>query len=260
MKRQAIVHPKMKRLCRLMDIPVWQGVGLLEMIWQLTAREAPRGDIGKLTDEEIALAIDYRGDETKLIEALVQAGWLDRDPAERLVVHGWHEHCEDAVHMRLARARLHFVGGYAPKLGRLPAREREALAEFYDSCSRSDPPRPTACAQNEDSCSRNGQDGSTPDCLSSPVPSPEAPDRHVRPRFEDVWQAWPKKENRDRAAQDWACYATFENERDVMACAERYLASDEVSRGEVKQLYQWLEQQHRAGWTGNWPPARKRRG
>jgi len=62
MKREAVGHTKMKRLCRRMDIPLWQAVGIMEMLWQVTAREAPRGDIGKLSDEDIALALDYRCD------------------------------------------------------------------------------------------------------------------------------------------------------------------------------------------------------
>jgi hypothetical protein len=63
MKRQAMSHTKMKRLCRRLDSPLWQCVGILESIWHLTARETPRGNIGKLSDEDIAVAIDYRGDE-----------------------------------------------------------------------------------------------------------------------------------------------------------------------------------------------------
>jgi hypothetical protein len=39
MKREAVYHSKMRRLCRRLDIPQWQGVGLLESIWHLTARE-----------------------------------------------------------------------------------------------------------------------------------------------------------------------------------------------------------------------------
>ncbi len=110
MKREAVAHTKMKRLCRRLDIPLWQGVGLLESIWHLTARETPRGDIGKLRDEDVALGIDFRGNEAKLIEALVASGWLDRDPVERLAVHDWYEHADDAVDMRVARARQHFIG------------------------------------------------------------------------------------------------------------------------------------------------------
>lgn len=130
MMRQALNHSKMKRLCRRMDIPQWQGVGLLESIWHLTARETPRGDIGKLSDEDIALAIDYHGDETKLIEALASAGWLDRHPEARLVVHDWHEHADDSVNMRLARARQFFVTGQSPKLSKLPGRERQSAANL----------------------------------------------------------------------------------------------------------------------------------
>jgi hypothetical protein len=121
----------MKRLCRRLDIPQWQAVGLLESIWHLTAKEVPRGNIGKLSNEDIAVAIDYRGDESELIEAMVHSGWLDRDPVERLIVHDWHEHADDAVQMKLARGRQYFVSGQAPKPGRLPKKEREAAIAFY---------------------------------------------------------------------------------------------------------------------------------
>jgi len=133
MKREAVLHTKMKRLCRRLDIPTYQAVGILESVWHLTARETPRGDIGKLTDEDIALAIDYRGDEVKMIEALVSAGWLDRDAVERLVVHDWADHADDAVHMKLARACAFFAGGHAPKYARLSGKERDCAEKFYSS-------------------------------------------------------------------------------------------------------------------------------
>jgi hypothetical protein len=147
MKREAIVHTKMKRICRRLDIPLWQGIGLLESIWHLTARETPRGDIGKLSDEDIALAIDYRGDESALIDALVASGWIDRDPVARLMIHDWHEHADDGVQMRVARAHQHFVHGHAPKLTRLPTKEKELASQFYSQF-------PNPCAQNDDPCAR----------------------------------------------------------------------------------------------------------
>ena len=123
----------MKRLCRRMDIPLWQAVGIMEMLWQVTAREAPRGDIGKLSDEDIALALDYRGDESALIDHLVAAGWIDRDPSHRLVIHDWYDHADDAVHMRIARSRQFFVRGERPKLARLGGDERTNALKFYES-------------------------------------------------------------------------------------------------------------------------------
>lgn len=169
MKREAITHTKMKRLCRGLDMPLWQAVGLMESIWHLTAREAPRGDLGKLSDADIALALDYRGDEAKLIEALC-AGWLDRHDTHRLVVHDWSEHADDAIQMKLARSRLFFADGRAPRLSRLGSRERDAAIEFYSKaiapvCAQTTDP----CAQNSDPCTQMR----TPCALPEPEPEPE---------------------------------------------------------------------------------------
>jgi hypothetical protein len=174
MKREAITHTKMKRICRRLDLPSWQGVGLLESLWQLTARETPRGNIGKLSDEDIALGIDYRGDEKKMLNALVDSGWLDRDSVERLIVHDWAEHADDAVHMRIARLREFFVGGHPPKLSRLPSEDRKLAQAFYaenaqtpDPCAGTPHAKPpsvrTASAQNTDPCA-------LPEPRQSPVP------------------------------------------------------------------------------------------
>jgi len=160
----------MKRLCRRLDIPQWQGVGLLESIWHLTAREAPAGDIGKLSDEDIALAIDYRGDEAKLIDALVASGWLDRGPVERLAVHDWADHADDAVNMRLARGRQYFVGGQAPKLARLPSKERDAAHEYYSSWARKPAHENTIRAHG---VSEAGVQNGNPCVPPEPVPEPE---------------------------------------------------------------------------------------
>lgn len=176
MKREAVGHTKMKRLCRRLDIPQYQAVGVLESVWHTVAREAPRGDIGKLSDEDIALAIDYRGDEAKLIEALVYAGWLDRDSTHRLVVHDWADHADDAVQMKLARGHLFFADGRAPKLTRLATKERECAHEFYNSAQSAHAVRTeslsvgferTEYAQNDDLSAPP-----EPEPVPEPVPEP----------------------------------------------------------------------------------------
>jgi hypothetical protein len=175
MKRESIGHTKMKRLCRRLDLALWQSVGLLESIWHLTARQTPRGDIGKLSDEDIALGIDYRGDESRLIDALIGSGWLDRDPGGRLVVHDWADHADDAVHMRLARARLHFVGGQAPKTARLPGKEREAADQFY-AASRGThavpSPNPRETDDRPTASERQARGIATPCVPPEPAPAP----------------------------------------------------------------------------------------
>jgi hypothetical protein len=73
--------------------------------------------------------------------------------------------------------------------------------------------------------------------------------------FDELWQRWPRRTKKDLACQLWISFVTTDNEAAVMACADRYLASDEVSRNVVMNLSTWLEQQHRDGWGGEWPAA-----
>ncbi len=133
MKREALEHTKLKRLRRRLNLPKWQAVGLLETLWHLTAKQTPRGDIGKLSDEDIAIGIDYSGDEILMVDALVASGWVDRHPEHRLLIHDWHEHCDDGVHMKLARGRIFFATGHTPKTSRLPKNERSQADNFFDS-------------------------------------------------------------------------------------------------------------------------------
>lgn len=179
MKRDCLGHTKMRKLCRRLDLPLWQAAGLLEVLWHLTAREAPQGDIGRLSDEDIAIGMDYRGDEGNLIEALVLCGWLDRHETHRLLVHDWAEHCDDAVHMRLARGKLWFADGTAPRYQRLPKHERMEAEEFYTGTPESDSVRTkpesvrTPEARRHDGGSVPRQSPAPPEPRPAPPPDPE---------------------------------------------------------------------------------------
>lgn len=198
MKREALNHTKMKRLCRRLDVPLYQAVGILETLWNLTSRQAIQGDIGKLTNEDIALGIDYRGDENQLVECLVHSGWLDLNARHRLVIHDWAHHADDSVHMRLARARSFFWDGSRPKITRIGGKERESIASFYGS---PEPPHlpmfdddnindfSSSCALNQDPCARNvdssklfarnGDSCTPPLPLPLPLPLPKPEDSAV---------------------------------------------------------------------------------
>ncbi len=80
-------------------------IGLLEGLWLATARNCPTGDIGRFTNEEIAILVDWEGDPDALINALVDCKWIDRDDTHRLVVHDWAEHCPRYVRSLVARGK-----------------------------------------------------------------------------------------------------------------------------------------------------------
>lgn len=93
MKSQTLNGMKFKRLVRNLGCRQFQAVGILESIWMMAQTSAVQGDIGRFSDEDIAAWIDYDGNEVELIEALVNAGYLDRCEVYRLVIHDWEDHC-----------------------------------------------------------------------------------------------------------------------------------------------------------------------
>jgi hypothetical protein len=97
MKRGTANHPKMTRLAKALRMRRWGAVGIMESLWHFTARHAIRGDIGRWSDGDIAEALDWAGDPSNLVSALVETGWLDEHPTHRLLVHDWHEHADDSV-------------------------------------------------------------------------------------------------------------------------------------------------------------------
>lgn len=127
MKRTALNHSKTKKLSRLLHIPHYGAVGILECLWHLTSNEAPRGDIGKLSDEDIAFSIDWESEPGDLINSLIDAGWIDRNEDHRLIVHDWPEHCEDSIDARLYRAGLIFADGTQPQGKKVGSKEKVSI-------------------------------------------------------------------------------------------------------------------------------------
>lgn len=108
-----------------------------------------------------------------MIEALVHAGWIDRSQYFRLVVHDWHEHADDSVHMKLARTKMYFVRtngeGVRPKTARLSSKERDTAEKWYDA-------NPMPCAQMIDLCAQNGSLRAGLALPFPPLPFPPIPE------------------------------------------------------------------------------------
>lgn len=78
-------------------------VGLLERLWHCAATDAIRGDIGRLTNDEIAEAIGWHQDAATIIKILLDTRWLDRHEQYRLIVHDWHDHAPAYVRGNAAK-------------------------------------------------------------------------------------------------------------------------------------------------------------
>lgn len=128
----ALTHRKTRRLAKALGLAQCLALGVLEALWIVAREKAPTGAIGaEMTDQDVADEMYWDGDAAELVEALVATGWLDRDPAHRLVIHHWSHHVDDSVHRKVARSRLLFSDGTVPKLARLPKSERLQAEAFY---------------------------------------------------------------------------------------------------------------------------------
>lgn len=185
MKRNTPGHPKVEQLAAALNVDLAKAVGTLELLWHFTAQYCPAGDIGAYPDDIIASRVSWSGCAETLVCALVDAHFLDIDDAHRLIVHDWFEHCEDSVHIRLARNAQVFADGRVPRLNRIPKNERAEIESQYaqkahKKRTKSALPKPP------------------------PMPKPSQAKECAQTAFDSFWKAYPKKKSRGRAEALWA--------------------------------------------------------
>ena len=151
---------------------------------------------------------------------------LDQDVDGRLFMHDWNEHqfVSDDVTARVRKHRLKRSGNVSvtpPEQSRADNRAEQTQTQSV------------ACVQRP----------------------PAAADLNGRTsqRFEEFWVRWPRKQHRDAAARVWVSVVSTDVEADMFACLGRFLASEQVSRAVIPNPENWLMEQSRDRWQGDWP-------
>jgi uncharacterized phage protein (TIGR02220 family) len=75
----------MKLRARIGDAAFW----VPPRIWSVAAEQRPNGNFDGITSEELSLLIGYSGDANSMLQALLQAGFMDAEP---LRIHNWDKH------------------------------------------------------------------------------------------------------------------------------------------------------------------------
>lgn len=135
---------KFLKLKRALGLSHFATVGLLESTWMFALKNAPRGDIGRHSNEDIACMIEWDGDPDELIDALVKYQWFDRHPDYRLVIHDWSDHAPKWLKGNVASHGKQFADTPAPAKQRAEQPARPAAQAATKSChvslSKSSPP------------------------------------------------------------------------------------------------------------------------
>jgi hypothetical protein len=92
-------HPKTRRLMRFLDLNQREAVGLLAMLWLNAMMWAEDGDLSSYSEEDIAEALCWERCPKKLIESLLDAGFLELHKG-KLMVKSWEEHTGKGLSIR----------------------------------------------------------------------------------------------------------------------------------------------------------------
>lgn len=111
MKRTAFSSPKLIDLMLSLNISKPTAVGILELLWEFTYRNAIQGDVGKWKNRQISYYIGWDGDDDILIQALIDCRWLDEDEEHRLIIHDLADHADDNWRKTLEKLGLKFIDG-----------------------------------------------------------------------------------------------------------------------------------------------------
>jgi len=130
MKRGTLEHRKLMRLASLLSTErpcdLTDALGIVEaMCNHFAPRSTPQGDIGRCTDEEIALGLRTTRNAQLVVQSLTTATWLDPHPDYRLLIHDWEEHADEAVRKWLIRHKLPWLTVSGPRRVRVRTASRQ---------------------------------------------------------------------------------------------------------------------------------------
>ena len=129
--RGTLTHRKIRRLAQALGIAPCYALGVAEAMWHVAGEQSPNGAIGRMRNADLAMEMFFDGDPDVLVEALVTAELLDRDPVHRLIVHDWHIHSDDATDNKLTRSTQLYANGSIPRMNRLSLPERQKACARY---------------------------------------------------------------------------------------------------------------------------------
>lgn len=250
MLKSAYSSPKIRTLAAILRIPFPQAVGMCGMLWNFAADHAPQGDVGKHSNHEIAMALEWAGDHDALIDALRFVRLLDDhpNPRHRLLVHDWTEHCPRYVRATLSRKGLSIIEGL---------KERTAVATAVATTV------PTAVVTTSSSSSTSTSTSSASEAQAAPASAPTRGKPRSKPTDPIAWHpeaGWSGITEADRAA--WAAaYPACDIPRQLAAMGEWLRANPAKARKSAWRRFvsSWLSRsQDRGGDVAASVPGRPR--
>ena len=185
-------HPKTKKLARRLGVSLPAAVGHLHYLWWWALDFAQDGILEKYDSDDLAEALEWDGDGDKLLEALIESGFID-ETEHGLMIHDW--------------------GIYAGKLLERRAKDRDRKRKAAEAVGV-----PETFRRSSDGIDAEGAENLKENFVTQPtVPNPtnQTVPNSTKPtnqssepplqerRFAEFWEEYPKKVGKKAAQTSW---------------------------------------------------------
>ena len=93
-------HPKIKKLARLLNIPIPQAIGHVHLLWWFATEYAREGNLADFDESDLAEAMYWEKEPSILLNALRKTHLLDGNK-----IHDWYEYAGALIEKRDADAK-----------------------------------------------------------------------------------------------------------------------------------------------------------
>ncbi len=120
-------HKKTLSLGKELNIRPVYVIGHLVSLWLWAVDNAPAGDITSIPADTIATASQWRGNNDRYLQALINSGWVDKSK-RRLLLHSWHNYAGKLTAQRQLTTAARRAGGER-RMALLTSNSKKALAK-----------------------------------------------------------------------------------------------------------------------------------
>lgn len=191
-------HPKTKKLARLLGVSLPAAVGHLHYLWWWALDFAQDGDLSRYDAYDIKDATHWDGDEDKMLEALIDTGYIDVYEDGTFHLHDWTEYAGKLLERRAKdRARKREAADTAKKSETFRRKSDGTDAEIgktrTDSFVTNQPTnQPTNLNQPTNQPEEVAEATQPPESPKSQDPTPY---KEIVALFHDICNSYPKLRN-----------------------------------------------------------------
>lgn len=228
------LHPKTKKLARLLAVPLPQVVGHLHFLWWWSFDYAEHdGCLAAYEDWQIADAAMYEGDAGAFVKALQETRYLD-EVGGKLYIHDWSDHLGGLI------ARREYN-----KLAVIKSRESKKKARRKQDVGTNMVPTEEQQEANETPTKQNvgaQEEEKEKEKVFNTPPTPPRGERVRKPvdysaDFETFWQSYPRRVDKQRAWQNWKTeLKSGSSAEDMIRAAKNYAKMCAAQRREVDKI------------------------